>query len=314
MPRNPMRDCITTMGSPDCEVRVARVPLVSPYAFQWIPVNDPSIPESGSLERATQIANQPRICNTSEIHEGDVGFAQNVPMGKWHHISIEVDGELAFPADDLAPIDACNVPVFGMRSSMLKARVKLRMAAGCTRFFDFDIDAGVEFDVAAYSVDGITLLIPDPRVEIPNELPPVGVDPGPLQLVSKFTSTVYFTPKDPQGYAEPLTYTVPFVLGVGQEMFVPRTADAQFVRAVVDGSFGGLGSIAVDFIHVPGELQQATYVAPPTFFPGLGTLTIGPAETVSEQPQIPGMVNAFRIRRTDEAPLIAGSLIQILNV
>jgi hypothetical protein len=298
--------------SPDAQKVLVRVPLVNPGAFRWILANDPrdEIADEVSFLHAPTTT---RGGNGALIHSGTERLAQNPPLGKYHYVSIEVDGEIAYDIGE-APVfePLLQPPVVqstGNRSSLLKARITLDMGTGKQRKFDFDIGAGVEFSVAAYAISKIEVLIPDPRVSIPAEPSPEG-DTGPFQLATVLTTTAYFTQQSAR-QKNPLTYTVPAALNVNlTEFFVPRVADSVAIEA---GAFEGT-SIVVDFLYVPPGFREASYTAPASYYV---LDSAQPPTATSRIPRtlIPGNANAMRVRRTGGP---AGSqvvnLIQVLNV
>lgn len=299
--------------SPDAYKWWLTLPLVSPYAFRWIPANDPRVqPASGDLFFVKEASPSATSGNGAIIHFGDQRLGQNTPFGKWHHVSITVNGELAVPVAD-APPEPPEIQSTGNFASLLKARITLGMGAARVREFEFDIGAGVEFDVAAYSVNKIELLVPDPRVVIPGEPPPVGDDPGPLQLGTVLTPTVYFTTQSGRQH-NPLTYTVPVVLSAAAPgWIIPRVRDSVFISAGTDEFQDLAGGAFLDFLYVPGGLREATFGPFPPFFV-LDTIALPAGSTRFPQTIIPGNANAFAVRRAFESADTVINVVQILNV
>lgn len=293
--------------SPDAQKVLVRVPLVSPYAFQWILANNPR----DDIGDNVIFVHEPRAVdlglNGAVIHTGTERLAQNPPLGKWHHVQIDVPGELATAADTEPP-EPPEVQSTGNRSTLLKARITLDLGTARQRQFDFDIGAGVEFDVACYAVSRVEVLIPDPRVAIDNAPPPEG-QAGPFQLSTVLTTTIYW-----QLYGrspiQPLTYTVPAVAAEGT-LFVPRQPTAVAITGGIDAVAAAAGEVVVDFLYVPDGFRQAQYSAPASFFV-LDQVAIPAGSSRFPRTVIPGNANAFRVRFEGGAATQA-SLIQVLS-
>ena len=296
--------------SPDAMKYIVRVPLVSAYAFEWIKANNPRDGIGDSVDFVKSLTTNRRN-NGAIIHEGNERVAQNSPYGKWHHVSIEVDGELMLDAAAALP-EPPQIQSLGNLSSILKARITLDLGNARVRTFDFDIGAGVEFEVAAYNVQEIEVLIPDPRVNIPFEPPVGGSDPGPQQLATVLTSTVYFTTYSGRQH-NPLVYTTPVVLTVNDAVwFVPRVSDSIELSGGVDDIAVAAGDVIVDFIYVPRQLRAVTPTAPPAFFI-LDQIALEAGSSRFPRVLIPGNANAFRVRRAFGTPSTTVNLIQVLN-
>lgn len=299
--------------SPDAYVYLVRLPLASPYATEWIVANDPRLGLGDDVVYVDQPGTPKLSGNGGVIHFGDQGLAQNPPMGKFHYVSLAVGGELMLPVDE-APPNAATVRSAGGRSSILKCRATLGLGNARVDAFDFDIGAGTEFTIAAYAINKLEVLVPDPRVDIPDALPPVGDDPGPLQLATVLTATVYQTQQSPIGQHSPLTYGVPVILSANNtQAFVPRVPKSQQITAIVDEIDAAAAGVTVEFIAVPGGLLATSYVAPPTYFV-VGQATLRPSESVIPQTMIPPTANAYRVTRTFGTDETLVNLIQILNV
>ncbi len=292
--------------SPDAYKYIVRVPLVSVYAFQWVLANQPDDGNGSSVDYVKS-QRTTRRNNGAVIHEGTERLAQNTPMGKWHHVSIEVAGELMTDVDTEV-LEPPLVQSTGNKSSLLKGRITLDMGNARIRKFDFDIGAGVEFDVVCYSVQKIEVLIPNPLVEIPAEPEAGGTITGPQQTATVLTTTVYMTHGSCCSQ-QPLSHTTPlFLVSAGDDTwFVPRTADSIEIAAGTTSD-----DIVIDFIYVPTGFRDASQVAPTGFFildnilPGLLMPT-----RVAQVP-IPGNANAYRVRLTGATTFV--NLVQILNV
>jgi hypothetical protein len=139
-------------------------PSANPFLLRWgLPTQNMRGGVAGSgFKMVTAPRSNTPMHGGHSIHPGDQ-TANPGPVGVWHHISIEPK-ELLVPLgtsiDDV--IDATVVESRGNRASILKARIKLSMGNARTRDFDFDIGAGVEFDVRCQAVLGIDALVPDP--------------------------------------------------------------------------------------------------------------------------------------------------------
>lgn len=298
--------------SPDSMKYLVRVPLISPYAFRWILPNTPQDGDIGSVDYVKQITPATRK-NGAVIHEGNERVAQNSPFGKWQTIGIEVDGELMVAASNPEP-DLTLVQSTGNRSSLLKARATLDLGNARTRSFDFDIAAGVGFAVPAYSVQKLEVLVPDPRVEIPFERDPVGVDPGPLQSATVLTTSAYFTAQQPNTRSI-LTYTTPiFITAADATWFVPRAQESVEIQLALNTFTVGTSIVLLDFLYVPEGIREATQVAPTTFFL-LDQLTLdvlgGPSRSMKVA--IPGNANAYRLTRSVVTPFTFVNVIEFLE-
>jgi hypothetical protein len=304
--------------NPDAYKVIVRVPIVSPYAFQWILANDRRLMLGDSVDYVSTPQTIKQTLNGAQISLGNDHVNANQPYGKVQHVSIAVDGELADPIG--SPLrEPPEVGAIGSRSSLLKARITLGMGTARRRWFDFDIGAGVEFDVKAYKIKNIEVLIPDPRVEIPTLAdapqptpPATAFTEG--QLSTVLTTTTYFTTHS-TGQHNPLTYTTPIILnGAFSEAFVPRVADSVEVTGASsdDGLGAGLG-LFYDFLYVPDGIRLATYTAPPSYAV-LDSMRLPTGFTTFPRQLIPGNANAFRVRRTPGSPNFMTNLIQVLNV
>ncbi len=297
--------------TPDAQKALVEVPEVNPFAFQWILANnrrDDDVGSNVTFVKAPRSLHQG--LNGAVIHMGTERLAQNPPLGKWHHVSMDVAGELMTDAGATPPATS-DVQSIGNRSSLLKARITLDMGTGRQRDFDFDIGAGVEFDVACYAVSKIEVLIPDPRVAIPTD-PPFQPTLPTQQLSTVLTSTIYFLLYGTHQRA-PVTYTVPAIItGAPGDMFIPRQPDAVALSFCVDSVAVLAGDFTVDFIYVAGGLPQATYVAPGAFTV-VSQVSTPAGFSCVPQTLIPGNANAFRVRRFDGALSPRLSIIQVLN-
>ncbi len=307
MPCNPL--------TPDARKVIVRSPLVtSPYTFRWIRPNEQTEGSIGSVDYVKVPGPQANRLNGATIHDGTERIAQNPPMGKWHHISISVDGEIMIDAELPPPNPPQVVAPAGNLSSLLKARITLAMGTGRMRTFDFDIGAGVEFAVACYAVNVLEVLIPDPTLSVPNAPAAQGSPPVAFQLASVITPTIYFTVV---GHKErhPLTYTVPTVLSAdpNDEFFIPRVADSIEIEVGVDETQAGADGLIVDFLYVNPVLPVATYTPPASFFV-LDSVGLAGSSRRIPRTLIPGNANAFRLRRTFATDETVVGLIQVLNV
>lgn len=288
--------------TPDAYKVIVRVPLVSPYAFRWMLGNDPRDDVSDTITYVRDPSTVGKLgLNGAVIHQGTERLFANPASGKYHHVSVSVDGEVAYPlsVEELQPPQVQSV---GNRSSLLKARITLDLGNARRRTIDFDIGAGVEFTVSCYSISSLEVLIPDPRVEIPNELGPQG-DQGPFQLATVLTSTIYFTQWS-SGPKNPLTYTVPLSFGgTITEAFVPRAADSVLVTA---GTTPG-SAVSVDFLYVPPGFREVAYAAPTSYYI-LDSVTLLPGQSRLQETTIPGNTNAYRVRGDSFV-----NIVQILN-
>ena len=286
--------------TPDAYKYLVRIPLVSAFAFQWILANQGRLDLGDSVDYIKALV-ATRGANGAVIHAGTERLGQNAPFGKWHHISIEVDGELLYDATTDPRLEASEVQSTGNRSSLLKARITLDLGNGRQRDFDFDIGAGVEFDVACYAVSKLEVLIPDPRVAVPNDPPPVPPPAVALQSATVLTSTIYLATQQSH-VAQPLTYTVPLIIANDPgAAFVPRVPDSVEVTGGTDEFIATAGGAIIDFLYRPGGLRQVEYAtsprAPASFFV-LDQIALPAASTRFPRVLIPGNANAFRVRRT----------------
>ena len=308
MPCNPL--------TPDARKVIVRSPLVtSPYTFRWIRPNEQAEGNIGTVDYVKVPGPQAQRLNGAVIHDGTPRIGQNPPMGKWHHVSIAVNGELLIDAELPPPNSPDVVAPAGNLSSLLKARIRLAMGTGRERTFDFDIGAGVEFDVACYAVNLLEVLIPDPTLEVPNAPIAQGSPPAAFQLASVITPTIYFTPQLPEGFRQPLTYTVPTVLSAdpNDNFFIPRVAGAIEIEVGVNDTQAAVDGLIVDFLYVPPVVPVATFVAPASFFL-LDSVGLAASSRRIPRILIPDTANAFRLRRTfaDDDTIV--NFIQVLNV
>lgn len=310
--------------SPDIRKVRVRSGLASPYTFRWVlpaialPTTPPTPPIGAVdfLSGANVTANRVQGAHGATIHDGNARIAQNPPLGKWQHVTFEVDGELMTPLED-PPLLASAIQGHGNRATLLKARIHLGLGTGRVRSFDCDIGAGVEFDVAAYQINGIEVLIPDPSDDATPPITPTPVGQTPLdrKIETVITVGAYFTAGSPQGFRQPLTYTVPVVLAANmqQNFFVPRVAGALEIEAMADEQQAAADGLIIDFIYVLDQLAEATFTAPPTFFVLSSVSTPGGSHQIPRT-LIPDQCNAFRIRRTFAGNDTGASFIQVLNV
>lgn len=290
-------------------------PSANPFAYRWIP----------AMERAFDLIGQvsyvdaPRSIMGStgaQIHPGDNMTTVDqsaTSCGIWHHISISVPGEVATPVGQEQP-QAPEVQSTGNFSSMLKARIVLDLGNARQRTFDFDIGAGVEFDVKAYWVNEIKVLIPDPN-DPPPSLPDVIVE-DPHQLATVLTTAVYAA-SVPQGYKMPLTYSQLFLLAPGDaaEVFMPVMPDAREVAFYTSESQVAAGGALLEFIYLFENLREPVFnTFAPSDFVRVGSVVLPAGASNTDRVLIPGQANAMRITRTFGSDNTAVNVVQVLNV
>ncbi|MCH9637717.1 MAG: hypothetical protein K0U16_07220 [Gammaproteobacteria bacterium] len=311
--------------TPDSQKYIVKSPLASPGAFRWIRPNVRDEPTAaspngiGDVNFVNRPALQLKRLSGAVIHTGTDNLKQNPPFGKWNHISIEVNGELMPDAEEDAPT-ASEVQSRGNLASILKGRITLGMGTARERTFDFDIGAGVEFDVAAYHVQRIEALIPDPQ-EGASFDPPYLVDGIPeaapaLQLATVLTTTCYFTCGSGRQH-NPLTYTVPVLMDANNPQYlIPRQRDSVRITGGVDEFTAAAGGAVIDFIYVPSQLSQVIRGAAATFPPFfvLDQVALPISSTRFPEVVIPNNCNAFRISRTFAGDDTLANIVQVLNV
>lgn len=302
--------------NPDAMKVIVRSPIASPYAYRWILANDRRLALGDSVDFVAEPQTIAQTLNGAQIATGTDHVTANQPYGKVHHVSIAVDGELLDPIGSEIR-QPPEVSALGNRSSLLKARITLGMGNARIRKFDFDIGAGVEFDVKAYKIKNIEVLIPDPRVPILNAellVPPPSQPEG--QLSTLLTTTTYFT-TIATGQHNPLTYTVPLILA-GEEQaswMVPRVADSVAVTGGVNAfDDAASGGVIVDFIYVTGGLREVVFGPPFPNFSILDQVALPAGSSRLPHTLIPGNANAFLVRRTFETASTLVNVVQVLNL
>ena len=299
--------------TPDSREVIVRSPLVtSPYTFRWIRPNERTEGDLGTVDYVKTPGTVTQRLNGATIHDGTNRVGQNPPLGKWHHVSIAVNGEIMIDAELPRPEAPAVVAPAGNLSSLLKARIRLAMGTSRERTFDFDIGAGVEFDVACYAVQVLEVLIPDPNLVVAGAPVAQGSPPAAFQLASVLTPTIYFTSLRPEGFRQPLTYTVPTVIPGAADFFIPRVAGAIQIEVGVDDILAAVDGLVVDFLYVPPVLPVATFTAPTSFFL-LDSVGLAASSRRIPRILIPDTANAFRLRRTGGDETIV-NFIQVLNV
>lgn len=305
--------------SPDATKYIVRSPLASPGAFRWILPNQPrSANPIGGVDYVAS-SMPTRRANGAIIHDGSQGVAQNGLYGKWHHVSIEVDGELMIDAALPPPDPPAVQDAKGNQSSLLKARIRLGMGNSRVREFDFDIGAGVEFDVACYSVLSIEVLIPDPE-EGGSFDPPFTDESGvpitapALQLATVLSPTVYYTTYSGRQH-NPLTYTTPTLLDATNPVWlIPRVSESVAITGGINAIAAAGSTVLVDFVYVPSLLSEVLPGStgfPPFFI--LDTVAVPTGSSRIPQSLIPGNANAFLVRRTIETTSTLVNVVQVLN-
>jgi hypothetical protein len=241
----------------------------------------------------------------AEIHPGNTAIGQYA-AGVWHHVSIAVDGELR-TENGVSP-DAATIDSTGWRASILKARITLMMGNSRQRSFDFDIGAGVEFDIKAQAVQSIEVLVPDPAgiVTQPDDVT--------RQVNTILMSTVYCEPS--AGRHARLTYSQPFwITGAFTEWWMPVMPNASEVMLQVEDAAAAAVIARAELVDVSsGALINPTYGPPPTVssYSVLGGVAVPPNS--SSSPRVPlGQANAIRVVVAAPAPSVV-NVVQILDV
>ena len=238
------------------------------------------------------------------MHPGDQ-TENPQPVGVWHHVSVEPREALLPPGTSPIGIDMPAVESLGNRSSMLKARIKLQMGNTRSRDFDFDIGAGVEFDVCCYAVHGIDALVPDPAF---GGITPEDV-PNPRLTLATILTTAVYCGASKNHTKHPLTYTQSFV--VGENGFtMPVMPAAREVIFMLDSS--AAAPVDIDMIYMFTNPILPTNVVAPIPFVQIASVTIPTGSSTSPIVPIPGNVNAFTISGTDGTSII--TVVQILNL
>lgn len=292
--------------------------LANPFALRWVPIDTvvgiTGIGPGGTAGEIFALGRQvPILNNSNELHPGD-GGAKTENVGRWHHISISVEGEVIFPS--AAPVDNPErIP--GNHATILKARIKLMMANSRTRTFDIDIGAGVEIDVKCRAVVSITALVPDPS-SIPDAIPD-GLVPTLTFAVSIVTCITCAAV--PQGYKMPVTYSQVFWLGVDDvnSAFMPIVSDAREIELFISSTIAPIapavspaGSVVGDFVYVPTSQLIPSLTLPAAFAP-MGEITSAPGQGQTLRSIIPGNVNGIIVANGVGTPS-AVNVVQILNV
>lgn len=293
---------------------VVDAPWADPLAFRWVVPNEELV-SNGQTVGNVQFGEMPRTnvrINGGQINPGDNthnGQVQSVPT--WHHVSIEVDGELAyrvaeFPDGPGAEMNNAN------RSSMLKARIQVAMGASRVREFDFDIGAGVEFVVRGHWVNWVKALIPDPTQPPPVQPGVIVTDPHALRTV--LTTAVYCTTL-PTFYKNPLTYSQAFTMGGGVTSWsMPVVADAREVMLTIDTFSPDEVIASIQFEYAFGDVSEPSYGALAVPSIDVGRVTIPINAGTSPVVPIPGQANSMRIVVPGGAPTAIANVVQILNV
>ena len=304
--------------TPDARMNRVRSGRASPYTFRWVLANQrgQGVATVGAVDWVSGRAQSFIGADGARIHDGTSRLAQNTPIGKWHHVSVEVDAEVFTPLDE-APLNPTQIRQQGNRSSLLKARIEVALGTARIRTFDFDIGSGVDLDVAAHAINWIEVLVPDPAEDArpPSDPQPVGAALGERKIESVLTTTAYFTTGSP-AQRQPLTYTVPVYLSNGNQetiMYLPRVSASIEVELVTDEQQAAADGIIVDFIYVPNVLPAATYIQPSSYFI-LSSVGLPRNSHRIPRTSIPDGCNAFRVSRLFGSDDTSSSLIQILNV
>lgn len=284
-------------------------PSANPYAYRWIPVATPIRDSRAGIGFISYVDSPRSIARQvgAAIHPGNNPEDERVRIEPGvHHVSIS-PLELAVPASEVNDSLPTRVKSEGNTASMLKGRITLALTNSRQRVFDFDIGAGVEFNVWAQSVQKIEVLIPDP------EFPPVvdGLIPEDMQLATVLTTAV-FRCQLPVARM-PLTYSIALTL-VAEPAIVPVVAAARDVAIYTDESDVEAGGVIVEFLYVFGGIPEVVYgpIAEPVAV--LGTLVLPADATHIPATLIPGQTNAFRITRTLGSDETVVNVVQVLNV
>lgn len=281
-------------------------PSANPFLLRWAPpgTRQGQSPVIGSGYDQVRAPRTVEMRGGYSMHPGDQ-TENPQPVGTWHHVSIEPREAMLPPGTSIVGIDASAVESRGNRASMLKSRIKIAMGNGRTRDFDFDVGAGVEFDVRAYAVLGIDALVPDPDG---GGLTPEEVSSNPFALGTIFTTACYCASSNSHE-KNPLTYTQSFLVGeTGLTMPVmPIAREVYFLIDNVDAA-----PLTLDFIYgFTNPILPAN--ATPTFpFVELGSVTIPAGSTTSPTVMIPGDANAMVLSAPGGQAIV--TIVQILNL
>ncbi len=289
-------------------------PVANPFLLEWVPPGErrqgPIVAGSGYHDVV-----HPRL-GTSQLrgyslHPGDQTNNPQ-PVGTWHHVSIEPRESYPPLGTTLAQpggIDASAVESLGNAASILKARIKLAMGNSRTRSFDFDIGAGVEFDVRCYAVLGIDVLIPNPNGPggVPEDLAPYLT-----ALATIFTTTVYCSASNSH-HRHPLTYTQSFTLAgeftdVAAMPVMPAAREAQLL---LESAAVAAGAELI-FGFTPTNPIDPTVIAPVFPYVEVGSVAVPAGGSVTPLTLIPGDANVLVIRGVAGAAL--ATIVQALNV
>jgi len=238
------------------------------------------------------------------LHPGDQ-TENPQPVGVWHHVSIEPREAMLPVGTTIQGIDTSAIESRGNRASMLKARIKLSMGNGRTRDFDFDVGAGVEFDVRCYAVLGIDALVPDPAG---GGLVPEDIAANPFALGTIFTTAVYCGASNSHE-KNPLTYTQSFIVGVGPNgLTMPVMPTARSVIVMINTG----APLEIDFVYIFANPILPSNDSPTAPFVSIATLTIDGAATTSPIVPIPGNANAMVVSSPEGQTQV--TIVQILNL
>jgi len=289
-------------------------PVANPFLLDWVPPGyrrqGPIVPGSGYHD---VVAPQIGILQQRgySLHSGDQTNNPQ-PVGVWHHVSIsalESYPPLGTTLTQEGGIDAGAVEALGNSASILKARIRLMMGNSRERSFDFDIGAGVEFDVRAYAVLGIDVLIPNPAGPggVPEDLLP-----NLTALATIITTAVYCSASN-STHRVPLTYTQSFGLsGEGADVAaMPVMAAAREAQLLFESEAAAAGTELV-FGFTPTNPILPTELAPTFPFIEVGSVAVPAGQAGTPLTLIPGSANVLIIRGASGS--ITASIVQTLNV
>jgi len=279
-------------------------PLANPFLLRWAPPGDRlgQSPVAGSGYAQVVAPRTMPMRGGWSMHPGDQ-TENSQPVGTWHHVSIEPREAMLPVGTTIEGVDASAIESRGNRASMLKARIKLSMGNTRTRDFDFDVGAGVEFDVRCYAVLGIDALVPDPAG---GGLTPEDVTANPFALGTIFTTAVYCASSNSHE-KNPLTYTQSFLVGE-TGLTMPVMPAAREVIVMSDT----VGPLEIDMVYAFTNPILPANETPAFGFVTIATLTIPAGSTTSPIIPIPGNVNAFVVNPLEGSAQI--TIVQILNL
>lgn len=262
------------------------VGAANPYLTRWVPPHT-IVGGSPAGEIFPLGHTRPLPDSSSDtIHPGDASIHGPGPV-PWHHVSIAVTHDVIYPT--AAPVDAPEQKP-GNDATLLKARITLAMGNNLIRRFDFDIGAGVEFDVRCRAVMSIEALVPDPTA-VPDFVPPELVDAS-FQFATSLVTCVSCG-ATPQGYRTPLRYSQVFFMQGEDPVVMPIVSEAAEVLLLTNASNVAAGSVVGQFAYIYDSPIPIMF-SPPTTFSPMGSLTSAPGET-QVKGDIPYNANAILI-------------------